>query len=485
MNKSIISSRLEEDVYNTMNVSDPSNEFVADLRKQLHKTINEGSKPSLQKRTWWWQAMIGVATAILITVVAVGPQNVWAMMQNILGYIPGIGFVDDESTQLMIEEPIVVVQDGITITVTESYANSEKTLVTYQLKGFELGESEAIWDYVNYGFVRMQLANGEELELLDSSGKNLEDGFEFRSIFSGIPVGIKDATFVLPFNSHASEDSTMQSVEFQMEFVEVPSGMIFPAMDVIFVDSENVADDTTTQSSAMDESNNAATSESAVSTIEAANDFDFMISHIASTENGYIIDGFIQANNPDVFSLMTQEVYFEDANGKLIPATLVDNEAIDQEGVYFWRYEILTKDFTGPLTIFTRSIRADINVDIPLNLDLKEALREGDTIKLNQEVMVENEAMLLKSVSLIQEEDEYALTFEFDTTPMINFMLMSDQQADAVLMGSGGSGSDDSFSSSIHYSTYPSEEFEIVIRMVNLTFEGYWAQTVDLGSIPE
>ena len=485
MNNSIISSHLEEDIHKTMNVSDPSNEFVADLRKQLHKTVNEGNTPYTQKRTWWWQAMIGVAAAILITVVTVGPQNVWAMMQNILGYIPGIGFVGDDSTQLMIEEPIVVKKDGITIILTESYANSEKTLVTYQLKGFDLGESEAIWDYVNYGFVQMQLPNGDNLELLDSSGKTIEDGFEFRSIFAGVPAGIKDATLVLPFNSHISADSTMEQLEIPMEFVEVPSGMIFPAMDVELVDSENTAEDATTQSEPIDESQNMATSTSDANNAETTDDFDFVISNIASVDDGYIIDGFIQTKDPDVFILMAPKLNFEDANGNSIPAMLLDNEEIGQDGVYFWRYQTLTKDFTGPLTISTNLIRTDKNVHIPFDFELDESLSEGKSIELNQEVMVDDEPIVLKSVSLLKEEDVYNLEFVFETTPTIEFMLLSDQQVKHDLMGSGGSGTDELFSSSIRYNVLPSEDFDFVIMMVSSIHEGYWSQTVNIDHMSE
>ena len=91
--------------------------FVANLERQLLARGAVLTKPRAAgespRRRWWvrwvqhlsqrrWATIaLGLLLAVAVGLAAVGPQRVWAEAQRLLGYVPGIGFVDLEETRVL------------------------------------------------------------------------------------------------------------------------------------------------------------------------------------------------------------------------------------------------------------------------------------------------------------------------------------------------------------------------------------------------
>ncbi|MFW6136398.1 MAG: hypothetical protein ACOC7N_06215, partial [Chloroflexota bacterium] len=118
--------------------STPRVGLTSSQRDQLLSTVRreEGGQ---QKRTRSF-AVVGAtaAIAILLTVavafLAVGPQRVWADLQRLLGYVPGIGFVNLEETRVL-TAPVAVTRDGVTLRVEQVVAEAEGTTVVISSDG--------------------------------------------------------------------------------------------------------------------------------------------------------------------------------------------------------------------------------------------------------------------------------------------------------------------------------------------------------------
>lgn len=79
-------------------------------------------------------AFLVLAIMVASTVVIVGPGQVWAALQQLIGFVPGIGFVDLRETRLL-AQPTAQTQDGITLVVDEVVAERDQTQLHYHIEG--------------------------------------------------------------------------------------------------------------------------------------------------------------------------------------------------------------------------------------------------------------------------------------------------------------------------------------------------------------
>jgi hypothetical protein len=86
------------------------------------------------RRHRWATVGIAVLLAVGVAFLAVGPQRVWADLQRLLGYVPGVGFVDLEETRVL-TAPVTVTRDGVTLRVEQVLAQPDRTTVVISSEG--------------------------------------------------------------------------------------------------------------------------------------------------------------------------------------------------------------------------------------------------------------------------------------------------------------------------------------------------------------
>lgn len=153
------SRRVEEALSEVFHTVTPNPSFVAELEQQLLSRIEEASMGQnaqyveqdslfdriLSSLIWagspfgrrrWAMAALVLLLAALLTVTALGPQHVLAEFQRLVGYVPGIGFVDLQQARLL-AAPVEVTQDGITLRVTQLLAKPDGTEVVIESEGLQ------------------------------------------------------------------------------------------------------------------------------------------------------------------------------------------------------------------------------------------------------------------------------------------------------------------------------------------------------------
>ncbi|NLX42753.1 MAG: hypothetical protein GXY79_04650, partial [Chloroflexi bacterium] len=153
------------------------------LERQASRTAPHSRSPWERVRLWsgmrektgvrpWqaaplWQRGAAIALTLLLaiglTVTALGPQCVLADLQRMLGYVPGIGFVNLEQTRLL-SAPIQARRDGVTLRVDQVLAGPDRTVVMLHAEGLPPAEYESAGGRARSEFeARLRLPNGQTL----------------------------------------------------------------------------------------------------------------------------------------------------------------------------------------------------------------------------------------------------------------------------------------------------------------------------------
>jgi len=171
------STEIEEALGTLSSAPEPDPAFVARLERQLRAQGTTAARQPAREPSVWqhfrgliWQplqrhrwATIGVAVllALAVALLAVGPQRVWADLQRLLGYVPGVGFVNLEETRVL-AAPVTVTRQGVTLRVEQVVAKSDGTTVVISSKG--LPSEDEVWP------------EGPEREALSQPRLRLSDG---------------------------------------------------------------------------------------------------------------------------------------------------------------------------------------------------------------------------------------------------------------------------------------------------------------------
>lgn len=155
--KSDGSRRVEEALCEVFHAVTPNPSFVAGLEEQLLSRMEEQMMPQaaqpveqvsfldriLSSLIWlkspfgqrrWAMAALVLLVAAILTVAALGPQHVLAEFRRLVGYVPGIGFVDLEQARIL-AAPVELTRDGITLRVTQLLAKPDGTEVVIASEG--------------------------------------------------------------------------------------------------------------------------------------------------------------------------------------------------------------------------------------------------------------------------------------------------------------------------------------------------------------
>src|SRR6185503_16955131 len=98
--------------------------FVRDLRETLNERSMMKQKNRFLPRLAW-----GFAIAILLALWVVASPRAAALLKQLLGYVPGVGFVEQNESLRLLSAPVSVEKDGLQMTIEKGTADSEHTIL--------------------------------------------------------------------------------------------------------------------------------------------------------------------------------------------------------------------------------------------------------------------------------------------------------------------------------------------------------------------
>ena len=148
-------------------------------------------------------AALLLVAAIIIG--ALGPQRVWAQVRRLLGYVPGIGLVQNDASLRVLAEPVQVVQDGIAVTVKQATADAQRTILVWEVVGLSVKTANSQGGRGGPGGpVFMRLPDGKTLALQNGVGNSWGTGYRERAVYPALPTNADKVTLVIVTSAELS-----------------------------------------------------------------------------------------------------------------------------------------------------------------------------------------------------------------------------------------------------------------------------------------
>jgi hypothetical protein len=218
----------EDEIRSAMAVTDDDVEFIKSLRSQVltHSVKQPGSRPAAKSPLFakiraGWVVAFAVIFLLVISILAIGPQRVYAEVARWLGYLPEVGLVDKNSSIRVLAEPVSITRDGVTMSITSATLTSDKSVLNYGASGvplsaYPVGENTAGGCIENDYFL---LPDGSKLAVANEMGP--------------IPADVNQVTLIIPCIANTLPGTVPTDWELPIRFVPAPPDMtIIPVIQI-------------------------------------------------------------------------------------------------------------------------------------------------------------------------------------------------------------------------------------------------------------
>jgi hypothetical protein len=448
--------------------------FVRNLRgRLLDRCRAVQSRSRMRARLAWGLA---AATILLLAgVLIAGPQNVVSALQKILGYIPGIGIVQDGSIRVL-AEPVTVTRDGITLTLEQVVADPTQTIIVYKAEGLsvKVANSNGEGGPLCAKSEALRLPDGTELTRDGGGGGGWGSGYRSRLIFGAMPPDVNEGTLVVPCIMGMPPGKAPEDWSLPFRLKPAPPDLtVMPVFDLPTPTAEP--------------SPLAAT---ASPTKAETYGITLSLDRVITLDDGYALLGSLRWHDDRLTSAAgPMQAIVTDADGMPIPVEQdYDDYGMAQTvepGATRWAYRIQGKAFHGPLTLTFPDVEAFLHNPVPIQFDTGANPREGQRWELNQSFQILGIPVTLLSAKMITQGDMQGFEFAVQAPLALRAMQLNFEKSAGLVQTqdrccSSGGGSTPNQKGT--FKTYALTDFSLVGGQINLsinnvTLAGDWNVT--------
>jgi hypothetical protein len=233
-------SSIEEKLRAATRMPQPRPEFLTGLRLRLAtEPAYSPTNPSRLRLAFGRKSSLAACAALILLLagfVALGPQRVIAAVQELIGYIPGIGFVENAETVRVLAESVSISRDGVTMSVEDAVVDAESTRIILRVEGYTNARQLFFQpdSTTPAGPRQLLLPNGAEMSLQSWSVRVDASSLNFLLYFSPLPENALDARLI--FDQIPSAQQGWQ-IPLHFERGQI-HGRILEAMPVTLSSSE-------------------------------------------------------------------------------------------------------------------------------------------------------------------------------------------------------------------------------------------------------
>jgi len=433
------SPEFEQAMADVLRAPDPPAEFSRSLRADWLAGISRQHAPSSGWVGWRW----ALAVVILI---AVGACTCIAVTAGRRVFIPEVGLIEDATLLRVLAQPVSVTRGGITLTVTQVTADSEKTLVKFE--GIGLHANIAHWRGVfpgNGGGTYILLPDGTRIESI-VGGMNGEIfghagyGYLEQHRFPALPKDVSALTLVVPHLAPMPEGAGPADWKLPVRLWSTRKGPVPPAAvgaplsTPIRIFQNGVYPTVTPVVVVVLPTESADAGPFPVYTIipqpgeESADGISILPEWVAETDEGLVFAGKIQSKTLNFSDVDENRAYLIDSRGTQI--SLFSSITLDTMGASWnerefpFRVESKTKDVRFPVRLVIPQIVIwESNSGSPepelFSLDLGQSLQFGDSWEIDRTFEVNGHSIRVVSASWGQCSEGDCLRFALDVGPEI------------------------------------------------------------------
>jgi hypothetical protein len=385
-----------------------------------------------------------------------------------LGYIPGVGIVDQGSALRVLEAPVVVERQGITLTVTQALASSDKTVVTYRVEG--IPEAALARDFQEGQTPSPRCAPNDFLRMPDGTiaspnsgqGRGWGLGLEYRWTFDPLPEGVNQVTLHVSCLLETAPGAAPENWEVGLVFVPAPPDLtVVPVIEITPSPTAEVI----------------AAGEAPSTPIPSP----ITIEQTIELEDGYILIGsFHSIRTADglITSPYVWWVDVTDAEGHQIAYDYAEDVDLSaaEEGSAPWAYRILGKAHAWPLTLTVSTLEATLpDALVSFEFDTGPSPQTDQHWEFNRDLEIGGHTVRLLEV--IRTPDGYAFSFQAEASVTnLGVDLRGFEEYFPPSGGGGGGDGQGSLSVGVAYADQiPEGKLTVVVRDLTIVVAGPWS----------
>jgi len=450
--------------------------------QQIHKEIDLSSsilnevrkeKRNIMKSRL---TLYGAAGLALVLVILFSMPGIATAMKRLLGYIPGVGLVEENAPLRLLESPVQARQGDTTITVVQGVIDAQQTTLLYQVENIPASPAGSETDPTRMcrQLPELMLPDGGHLQGQASSGNSWISGYSRRILFPALPKEINTATLVFTCLEQTVPTADEQKWEIALNFIEAPDDMaVYPLVDL------------PTPTPALTEE--APSEPMPQETNEAANapDLHLNVDRYIQTDESVILFGSLESQAAAVRVEMVEStaIHLRDADGNDIPLEEADPSMDDPEGgnpggaSFRWAYQTAGRYSPGLATLTVDSAWIGLNVEnTGFTFDPGPNPQPNQEWVLNQPLVVAGRRVVIQSAQMNKTGN--SLNFILEVPDDIGGVVLHDP--DHAILGGGGGPTSSGFT---YRDGFPAGKINIVVTGISLIIPGPWQTNVDLPTL--
>ena len=372
-----------------------------------------------------------------------------------LGYLPGVGLIEQGLPLRVLAEPLSQTRDGITVTVSEAILTGERTVIVMTMenvpwKAFAHGAESSVC----YAEPQLRLPNGELLRITAAQASSDAEGrWEFRWTYEPMPPEVNEADFLVPCIQGALPGKAPENWLIKLRFIPAPADLtVLPVQEV------------------------APPLASILSQPESQTPEGWRLEKVIETEQGYLLIGTFHLSD---LAYQAMALGFgewptvTDAFGNPIPAYPASDLDLSAAvpGEIPWSIELRSKQYAWPITIRVQSIEAATD-----DLSAEFTVDVGDHPQPGQEWAIDQPIQLGDMQFEVQRVRFTGRAYEFElkaADPLRHVELAIEGATQSA--GFGSSDDQGNIQVGLEFETPPSGQLQVTISSVLFRIAGDWS----------
>jgi hypothetical protein len=403
-----------------------------------------------------------VAAAILATVLIAGPDRVSAIVQSILGYIPGVGFVESEGALRTIAAPLAVTRDGITLTVEQAVFDSKRSILVYSVEGIPWEARATAGDSAEcLSLPALQPEGSAAMEATGAEMSGWGSGYRTHLTYGAVPAAADRVTLRVPCLTGARPGAAPE--DWELTLVLAPASAATVLVPVLLPTVSPVP--------------------AVSSTPGPLEGVRLQAESIVALEEGYRVEGAVYFNPQITFVYQPIDPDFRltDSAGSPVPfgSVMPDAPSDSEAGRQAWALEIPAGAYANPLKLEMTSVILEEAAGTEFFIDLGDHPARGGPFPLELTLDVNGHKLILHS-----------LTFDGDPGGEGAYVLDVELPEEVIAVGlntpdhpsthGGGGGFGGKLTLSIGYDDLQAGRQRFVIDSLAVRHSGSWKTVFDL-----
>jgi Tol biopolymer transport system component len=413
--------------------------------------------------------MASLLTAITVATLFFTVPGVASATRKILGFIPGIGLIDQTSPLRILAEPVTDTRDGYTVTVENAVLDQEHTVITYSVEGPFTDDTNITDDGISeicFAAAELHLPDGIIYQIPGGlPDSTWETGYRVQYSYPAIPAGVDQAMLYLPCLNSLPFGKGPENWEISLSFILAPAEMtVYP----VGIQATPTSDP-----------------EAAETEVALNHGINISLESIIPLTDSQLVQ--VRAdwqNNPNItwIAIDQQDVNILDTNGNEVTFT-PSSEAIDPNAGNLlsaaFGFKTSNMDAAGSAKVVITSIKAGFTTSASISFDPGSDRQPGQVYEVNQDLKIDGHMLHIRSIEVSEMGGNASLTVNMESTDGILNASIVDNEHPIISGGSSEDGNEadpvQSFWSSMNYDGgLPEGLITLTVSLYTTRVEGPW-----------